>query len=67
MRLVGDTSGVAALKDLVADHRDYLKFLISEARTNSDHLASFRDKGGARWQLVLHADSGDIEIRPTAS
>jgi hypothetical protein len=62
MRLVGDPDGIAALKQLVAEHRDYLKFLIAEARSASDHRAPFK-AGDDRWELLLKLDSGDLEIR----
>jgi len=63
MRLVGDPDGIAALKVLVGKHRDYLKFLINEARSNTPHVAGFRDDDGTRWELVVHLDTSDLEVR----
>jgi hypothetical protein len=63
MRLVGDPEGIAVLKQLVAEHREYLKFLLAEAATNSDHAASFRGPDGAPWQLVHHPVGGELEVR----
>lgn len=62
MKLVGDPDGIAALKQLVADHRDYLKFLIAEAESNSDRHAPFRGADGTKWELVAHPESGDLEV-----
>ena len=62
MRLVGDPDGIAALKAMAADKRDYMKFLIAEAGSNSDRTAPFKGKDGERWQLVVLA-SGDLEVR----
>lgn len=62
MKLIGDPDGIAALKALVADHRDYLKFLISEAQSNTDHHAPFRGADQSRWELVLHPESGELEV-----
>ncbi len=62
MRLVGDPDGIAALKAMAADQRDYMKFLIAEAGSNSDRTAPFKDKVGERWQLVVQP-SGDLEVR----
>jgi hypothetical protein len=67
MRLVGDQRGIAALKELVVHHRDYLRFLLVEAGSNTDHAASFRDADGTRWQLVHRPVTGELEIRRAAS
>lgn len=66
MRLVGDTDGIAALKQLVDEHREYLKFLLAEAGSNTDHVAPFRGKDGTRWQLVHHPLSDELEVRRAA-
>jgi hypothetical protein len=66
MKLVGDPDGIAALKELVGDHRDYLKFLLGEAQSSSDHHAAFRGNDGTRWELVLHLETGDLEVRRAA-
>jgi hypothetical protein len=63
MQLAGDPDGIAALKALVANHRDYLKFLITEARSSSDHRAAFRGADGTRWELVLRPAAGELEVR----
>lgn len=65
MKLTGDADGIAALKELVAEHRDYLKFLIAEAQSNTDHAATFKANDGAHWALVVHLESGDLEVRKT--
>jgi hypothetical protein len=64
MQLVGDPEGIAALKELASNNRDYLKFLISEAKTNTDHVAPFTGPHGRKWQLVVKPGSSEIEIRP---
>lgn len=68
MRLIGDPDGIEALKVLVAEHRDYMKFLITEAQSNTNHAAAFKTADGVAWELFLHVDSGDLEVRkPPAS
>jgi hypothetical protein len=62
MRLVGDPDGIVALKELVAQHRDYLKFLITEAQSATNHAAGFRSGDGTRWELRLRLDTGDMEV-----
>ena len=39
----GDTAGIAALKALYAKDKGYLKFLLGEARSNTDFIARFTD------------------------
>jgi hypothetical protein len=67
MKLVGDPDGIAVLKELVAGHRDYLKFLITEAQTSTDHCAGFKGADGAKWELKVHPESGELEVRKPAS
>jgi hypothetical protein len=67
VKLTGDEHGVAALKELAADNRDYLKFLLTEAQSNSDRAAPFRAKDGEKWELVVHPESGDLEVRRPAT
>lgn len=67
MQVVGDPDGVAALKAMAAEHRDYLKFLLNEAKTATGNVATFRDADGTAWEVVLHLDSGDIEVRKPAT
>ncbi len=63
MRLTGDPDGLAVLKGLVNEHRDYLKFLIVEAQSNTDHTTTFKGGDGTPWQLCLHLETGDLEVR----
>jgi len=63
MKLVGDSDGIAALKALVNEHRDYMKFLIGEAQSNTNHVAVFKGGDGGHWELVLHIETGDLEVR----
>jgi len=65
MQLHGDAEGIAALKALVTEHRDYMKFLIGEARTSSNHAAVFTGADGRKWELRLKLDTGDLEVRIT--
>ena len=63
MKLVGDTDGIAALKELSQNNRDYLKFLIAEAGTNTDHTANFTGPDGTKWHLVVKPGSGELEVK----
>jgi len=63
VKLTGDPDGVNALKALAEEHRDYIKFLITEAQSNTDHAAKFKANDGTHWALVVHPESGDLEIK----
>lgn len=63
MQLVGDPEGVAALKELAQNSREFLKFLISEAQTATNHVAPFTGPDGTKWQLVLKPGSSDLEVQ----
>jgi hypothetical protein len=63
MQVVGDPVGVAALKDLAGQSRDFLKFLLQEARSASDHQATFTGADGTRWSLRLDLATGDIDVQ----
>jgi hypothetical protein len=63
MHVVGDPEGVTALKALATTHREYLKFLLNEAQTSSNHAAVFKTDDGTRWEVVFHPESGDVEVR----
>ena len=63
MKLVGDAEGIAALKELSQHNRDYLKFLIAEAGTNTDHTASFTGPDGTKWHLVVKPGSGELHVK----
>jgi hypothetical protein len=64
MELTGDSEGIAALKALAASDRGYLKFLIGEARSNTDLCTRFSGEDGRRWTLRLDPASGNLVVEP---
>jgi hypothetical protein len=63
VKLTGDEAGVAALKSMHAkDGGASTKFIVEEARTNTDHKAEFRAEDGTLYELVLDMRSGDLVI-----
>jgi hypothetical protein len=63
VKLTGDEEGVAALKAMHAkDGGAYVKFLVQEARTNTDLKAEFRAEDGTLYVLKLDLKSGDLVI-----
>jgi hypothetical protein len=63
VKLIGDPEGLAALKELSQHNRDYLKFLITEAGSNTNHTASFTGPDGTKWHLVVKPGSAELEVK----
>ncbi|MBI4705075.1 MAG: hypothetical protein HY744_28545 [Deltaproteobacteria bacterium] len=66
MRLLGDPEGIAQLKALHAEDKQYLKFLVGEARTNTDLAAPFKGKNGLRYVLRLDPRTGELHVEQSA-
>ena len=64
MKLEGDQDGIAALKALHARDKDYLKFLVGEARTNTDLKTTFKADDGRTFVLRVDPASGDLKVEP---
>lgn len=52
MNLVGDEEGLKALHEMKGSNREYLKFLIQEARTVFGGFVDFKSKDGAAYRLT---------------
>ena len=63
MKLVGDPDGLAALKELSQHNRDYLKFLITEAQSNTNHIATFSGPDGTKWNLIVRPGTAELEVK----
>jgi len=63
MKLDGDEEGLAQLTELHAENKTYMKFLVDEARTNTELKAEFRGKNGTLYELILDPKSGDLLVR----
>jgi hypothetical protein len=66
VNLTGDPAGLAALKAMQEGNREYLKFLIQEAKTVFEHHVDFKDGGGAPFRLIYDVKTGAfrVEKRP---
>ena len=64
MRLVGDPEGIAQLKALHGQNKEYLKFLVGEAKSNTDLQTSFVGANGQRYLLKVDPRTGDLEVEP---
>ncbi len=64
MKLVGDPEGIAQLKILHDEDKTYLKFLVGEAKSNTDLTARFKAKDGRKFKLRVDLVSGDLDVQP---
>ena len=62
MNLTGDPEGLAALKSFQEGNRDYLKFLIQEARTVFEHQVDFKSPEGEQYRLRFDVKTGDFRV-----
>jgi hypothetical protein len=62
MNLTGDADGLAVLKSFQEGNRDYLKFLILEARSVFEHHVDFKGPDGAQFRLYFDVRSGDFRV-----
>ena len=64
MKIVGDENGIAKLKALAAKDKSYVKFLINEAKSNTDLIAPFTADDGSAWNLRIDVPTGDLFVEP---
>ena len=64
MKLTGDAEGIAVLKALHAENKEYMKFLVGEAKSNADLKTAFKAKDGRRFVLRVDLATGDLEVSP---
>jgi hypothetical protein len=62
MNLTGDPAGLAVLKSFQEANRDYLKFLIQEARSVFEHHADFKGSDGAHFRLIFDVKTGAFTV-----
>jgi hypothetical protein len=67
MELTGDPAGLAVLKSFQEGNREYLKFLIQEARSVFEHHVDFKGQDGAQFRLHFDVRTGGfrVEKKPT--
>jgi hypothetical protein len=62
VKLEGDEAGIAVLKAMHDKDKDYLKFLVGEARTNTDLKAPFKSEDGTAYVLRVDPKSGNLIV-----
>ena len=62
MNLTGDPAGLAVLKSFQESNREYLKFLIQEARSVFEHHVDFKGTDGSQFRLIFDVKTGDFRV-----
>jgi hypothetical protein len=62
MQLTGDPDGLAVLKGFQEGNRDYLKFLIQEAKSVFEHHVDFKGADGAQFRLIFDVKTGGLRV-----
>jgi hypothetical protein len=62
MQLTGDPDGLAVLKTFQEGNRDYLKFLIQEAKSVFEHHVDFKGADGAQFRLIFDVKTGGLRV-----
>jgi len=67
MNLTGDQKGIEDLREIKGKKVDYLKFLITSAKTNFDRMVRFTSIDGERnYNLIFDPVKGEFRIEPAA-
>lgn len=66
MKLNGDAEGIVALKAMHQKNAGFMKALLDDARSTTDHTTYFRDDEGRRRTLHLDPASGDLTVQEGA-
>jgi hypothetical protein len=62
VKLTGDPEAIAALKSMHQKNEGFMKALLDDARSTTDHQTTFRDERGLRWRLKLDPVSGALNV-----
>ena len=63
MKLVGDPDGIQELKKMQSERKDYLKYIITEAKTNMDLSTAFSGSDGeTKYKLVYDRMAQELRV-----
>jgi hypothetical protein len=62
VKLEGDEDGIAVLKAMHAKDPTYLKFLVGEAKTNTDLKTTFKAEDGTAFVLRVDVKTGNLVV-----
>ena len=64
MNLAGDPVGLQELKKIKEDRKDFLRFLITEAKTSFSRSAVFKGSDGRQWRLTFDGGRNELHVSP---
>jgi len=64
MDLVGDPDGLAELRKMNAERKDFLRFLITEAKTSFSRSAEFKGEDGRMWKISFDGQKDELRVEP---
>ena len=62
MKFVGDEAGISVLHELKDTNKEYLKFLIQEARTVFNNFVDFKGKDGSAFRLTFLPKEQNFQV-----
>jgi len=66
MNLVGDADGLEELKKIRDERKDFLRFLITEAKTSFSRAAQFKGTDGRMWSLHFDGQRNELRVEPAS-
>ena len=64
MHLVGHLEGLQELRKFKEERKDFLRFLITEAKTSFSRSSVFKGADGRHWKLSFDAQRDELEVQP---
>ncbi len=64
MNLTGDPQGLEELRKIKEERKDFLRFLITEAKTSFSRSATFKGSDGRVWKLSFDGQKDALHVTP---
>ena len=63
MKIVGDPDGMEELKKMQVERKDYLKYIITEAKTNTDLSTTFKGSDGqTKYKITYNRMAQELKV-----
>lgn len=66
VKLSGDPEAIEALKTMHQKNPGFVKAVLDDARSTTDHATSFRSEAGIRYRVTLDPRTGDLHLEEMA-